>query len=134
MHEQWSSVGGWRSLLHSWGVAGRDGCAANTHSLVLDSCCRFYQEFIRFSSDAECKLRCYLQSVCHYPWLRGDFAVMLMKLKLPETSYAATCSKALKWTLASFINIYLSSFLEGFKNVLNLQSYRTWIHPFFGPF
>ena len=89
---------------------------------------------IRFSSDAECKLRCHLQSACHHPWLRGDFAVMLMKLKLPETSHAAACSKALEWTLASFINIYLSSFLEGFKNVLNLQAYRTWIQPCFGPF
>lgn len=59
---------------------------------------------------------------------------MLVKLKLPETSYAAASSKALERTLASFINIHLSYFLEGFKNVLNLQSYRTWIHPCFGPF
>ena len=52
----------------------------------------------RFSSYAEGKLRCYLQSPFHHPWLRGDFAVVLMKLQLPETSYAAAFSKALEGT------------------------------------
>lgn len=117
--EQLSSGLGCSSLLHSEPLEGameRCVCCEVT-CLALDSCSITHQIFRSkprlYRTCADSGFRC-LQSAFHKPWLRGDVAVTLMKVKLPGASHAGAPSRALGGALPSFIHFYSLRGLQNF--------------------